>query len=228
MSAVRLALVTFFALAASAAAQDITTQFWPEIDTFVRLNDDMRIYVPLAKTREGVDDSDQDGTVGIFLDYYVLPISKLRLVGPANLPRTHRLLFRAGYSYTTGGGGEPATSAITAEATWRRALAWEFLISDRNRFDLNFTGGDFDPRYRNRLRLERNVTICKSVLTPYAYGEFFYSFDRGDWFRIRGTAGIELHLWERFVPEVYVQRDYNQQGAADVNGVGLVLSVYLR
>ena len=45
---------------------------------------------------------------------------------------------------------------------------------------------------------------------------------------MRGTAGIEFHLWDRVVPEVYVQRDYNQQGAADVNGVGLVLNVYLR
>ncbi len=215
------------ALAPSVAAQDITTQFWPEIDTFVRLNDKMRIYVPLAKTREGIDDSDQDGTTGIFLDYYVLPFSKRRLVGPANLPRTHRLLLRAGYYYTTGGDGEPGTNTIAAEATWRRALLWQLLISDRNRFDLNFTGGDFDPRYRNRIRLEREVAIGKTTLTPYVYGEFFYSFNQGDWFRMRGTAGLEFHLWQQFVPEVYVQRDYNR-GSADVNGVGLVLSVYLR
>ncbi len=228
MLAARLASLAVFALTASAAAQDTPTQFWPEVDTYVRLSDSARIYVPVSKTREGPDDSDQDGTAGIYLDYFVLPISKLRLVGPANEPRVHKLLLRAGYGYTTSGDGEPGTSTITAAATWVRTLPWELLLSDRNRFDLNFQGGDFDPRYRNRIRLERSVAICGKTLTPYAYGEFFYSFDQGDWVRIRGTAGIEFHLWERFVPEVYVQRDWNQGSTGEVNGVGLTLSIYLK
>jgi len=214
-------------LAAPAAAQEVTTQFWPEVDTFVRLSEDMRIYVPLSRTREGTDDSDQDGTVGIYLDYYTLPIAKLHLVGPANAPRTHRLLLRAGYGYTAGSDGQPATNTLTAEATGRLSLPWDLLVSDRNRFDLNFTGGEFDPRYRNRLRIERNVDLGKPTLTPYVYGEFFYSFDEGDWIKIRATAGLEFHLWERFVPEVYFLRDFNAGLSGDVNGIGLVLSIYL-
>ena len=222
------ALVFVLTLDAPAAAQEINTQFWPEIDTFVRLSDDMRIYVPASKTREGLDDSDQDGTAGIFLDYYASPITKLRLAGPANAPRMRRLLLRAGYSYTAGGDGQPATNALAAEATGRLLLPGEFLISNRNRFDLNFTGGEFDPRYRNRLRFERTVVICGPSLTPYVYGEAFYSFNDGDWFKIRAAAGLEFHLWERFVPEVYFQRDFNKGSTPDVNGVGLVLSIYLR
>ncbi len=221
-------LVAALALAVPAAAQEIATQFWPEIDTFVRLSDGMRIYVPVSKTREGTDDSDQDGTVGIYLDYYALPIAKLPLAGPANAPRSRRLLFRAGYGYTAGSHGDPATNTLTAEATGRLYLPWEILASDRNRFDLNFTGGEFDPRYRNRVRLERNVAVGGTVLTPYAYGEFFYSFNAGDWTRIRATGGLEFHLWERFVPEVYFQRDFNKSPSPDINGVGLVLSIYLR
>ena len=42
------------------------------------------------------------------------------------------------------------------------------------------------------------------------------------------TAGLEFHLWERFVPEVYFQRDFNSGSNRDVNGVGLVLSIDLR
>ncbi len=222
------ALVAAIALAAPAAAQEIATQFWPEIDTFVRLSDDMRIYVPLSKTQEGTDDSDQDGTVGIYLDYYALPIAKISLEGPANAPRSRRVLFRAGYGFTAGSDGEPATNTLTAEATARLYLPWAILASDRSRFDLNFTGAEFDPRYRNRVRLERNVALGKTTLTPYAYGEFFYSFNDGDWMKTRVTAGVELHIWERFVPEVYFQRDYGSGDRGDVRGFGLVLSVYLR
>jgi hypothetical protein len=228
MLAVLRVLALFLALAAPASAQDVTTQFWPEVDTFIRLNENMRIYVPLANTREGTDDSDLDGTVGVYFDYYTLPILKLNLAGPANDARTHRLLLRAGYGYTAGSDGQPATNTLTVEATGRLSLAWQILASDRNRFDLNFTGGEFDPRYRNRARLERSVAIARTTLTPYVYGEFFYDFNDGDWNKIRVAAGLEFHMWERFVPEVYFQRDYNKGSSGDVNGFGLVLSIYLK
>jgi hypothetical protein len=221
------AVVLLLALAAPAAAQDVSTQFWPEIDTFVRLNEKMRIYVPVSRTRVGIDDSDQDGTTGVYFDYFTSAIVTPYLVGPSNVARTHRLMLRAGYGYTAGGDGEPATNTLTVEGTGRLSLPWEILASDRNRFDLNFTGGTFDPRYRNRLRLERDVALGKPTLIPYVYGEVFYSFNDGDWVKIRAAAGLEFHMWERFVPEVYFQRDYNQGSGGDVNGFGLVLSIYL-
>ena len=218
-------MVPFLPLASRAAGQEVTTQFWPEIDTFVRLGADTRIYVPLSNTREGPANPERDGTVGIYFDYYVLPIAK---VGRhADDSRRRRVLLRAGYGYTAAGGGQPATNALSAEATGRAILPWELLASLRNRFDLNFTGGQFDPRYRIRLRLERDVVLGKPTLTPYAYGESFYSFDNGNWFKTRAALGLEFHLWERFVPEVYFQRDYNASGT-DVNGFGLVVSIYLR
>jgi hypothetical protein len=217
-------------LAVPAAAQDVGTQFWPEVDTYVRLNDNMQIYVPLSRTKVGSEDSGQDGTTGLYLDYYAAPIDDLHLFGPSNVIRKHRLLVRIGYNYTAGNDGAPATNALTAEATWRLTIPWGFLLSDRNRFDLNFTGGDFDPRYRNRIRLDRNVDFGTWALDPYAYGEFFYDFDAGGWIKTRATLGLEVHIWERVVPEFYVQRDYGtgSGSSGDVKGFGLVVSIYLR
>ncbi len=221
-------LAPILAHAAPAMAQDVTTQFWPEVDTYVHLNENMRIYVPLSGTKEGTDNSDQDGTAGVYFDYYTSPIAKLNLVGPAYHARAHRLQFRVGWGFTAGGSGQPATNTLTAQWTGRLSLPWEILASDRNRFDLNFTGGELDPRYRNRVRLERNVAIGKPSLTPYLYGEFFYDFDAGDWLKTRVTAGVEFHLWERFVPELYFQRDFRSGSGGDVKGFGLVLGIYLR
>ena len=221
--------VLALAVVVPAAAQDVTTQFWPEIDTFIRLNENTRIYVPISKTREGTNNSGQDGTAGVYLDYYASPIANRFLAGPANAPRMHRLLLRLGYSYTAAGDGEPGTNTLSADATWRMTIPWELLLSDRNRFNLNFTGGEFDPIYRNRIQLERHVCLGeKTSLNPYAYGEFFYDFDQGAWIKIRATAGIDFQFWERIVPEVYVQRDFNLGSSGDVNGVGLVLKIYLR
>ena len=148
--ALAFALVFALTYSAPATAQEVTTQFWPEIDTFIRLGENSRLYIPLSRTREGLEDSNQDGTTGIYFDYYLLPFSKLPLIGPANAPRTRKLQLRAGYGFTAGGDGVPSTHTVQAELTWRRPLVWQFLLSDRNRFDLSFTGGEFDPRYRNR------------------------------------------------------------------------------
>ena len=151
--------------AAPAAAQDVTTQFWPEIDTFVRLNENMRIYVPLANTKEGPDDSDMDGTVGVYFDYFASPIPG-GLLSRANAALQRRLLIRVGYGYTAAGSGEPPTNTVDVEFTGRLVLPWKILASDRNRFDLNFTGGEFDPRYRNRLRLERDICPRQAGAAP--------------------------------------------------------------
>lgn len=222
-----LGALSLLTVAAPASAQDVSTQFWPEVDTFVRLNESMRIYVPLSRTQEGIDDSDQDGTTGVYIDYYTSPIVTPYLVGPSNAARAHRLMLRAGYGYTAGDDGQPATNTLDVEGTARLDLPWELLLSDRNRFDLNFSGGVFDPRYRNRIRLERGVALGKSSLTPYVYGEFFYDFNDGAWLKTRVTAGVEVHVWERFVPEVYFQRDFGSGSSGDVRGFGLVLSIYL-
>jgi hypothetical protein len=224
-----LSLALGLGFATLGAAQDVGTQFWPEVDTYFRLNDRMRIYVPASRTREGTDDSDQDGTAGIYFDYYAVPIYGFHLYGPSNVPRLHRLLLRVGYGYTAGGDGSPATNTMTAEATWRLTIPWKVLISDRNRFDLNFTGGDFDPRYRNRIRIDRTFDLGTWALNPYAYGEFFYDFDDGAWLKTRATIGFEVHVWERVVPELYFQRDYGTGAGTtgDVRGFGLVVSIYL-
>ena len=218
-------MLPVFALAAPAAAQDVSTQFFPEIDTYVKLNDHMRLFVPIADTKTGDHDSAQNGTTGVYFDYYTAPVVFAKSGGDQS--RSRLLLLRVGYAYSAPGSGESATNTIVAEATGRLFLPWELLLSARNRVDLNFSGSEFDPVYRARARFEREVPIDKIFLTPYAYGEFFYSFNDRNWNRVRVAGGVEVHVWERFVPEVYFQRDYNS-GSADVNGFGLVLSIYLR
>ena len=215
------------ALAAPALSQTVNTQFWPELDTYLKFNDDLRLFVPISQTRAGQSNSYENGTVGVYLDYFTHPISNADLFGPANDARRRRLQFRVGYGFTASRGQLPASSTIDAEATWRLVLPGQLLFSQRNRFDLNFTNGRFDPRYRIRVRFDRSVDLFRTRLVPYASGEFFYGFNAGKWIRTRAVAGVDVQLWERFVPEVYVQHDYNH-GSADVTGVGLVFNVYIK
>ncbi len=216
------------ALAAPAAAQDVTTQFWPEIDTYVHLSDRSRIYVPLSVTKAGIGDSEQDGTAGIYYDYFALPLEDPWFTGLWHESRGRRLRLRAGYGYTAPGNGEPSTSTVRVEVTGYQPLPWDIVAGLRNRFDLNFSGGNFDPVYRVRLKLQRKVPIGGPTLVPYAYGEFFYDFNDGDWAKKRFVAGFEFRLWERVVPEIYYQHDYTGQSSNDTRGIGLTISLYLR
>jgi len=223
-------LCTFAALALTSPArsQTVGTQFWPEVDTYFKFNDDLRLFVPVSQTRSGESNSYENGTIGVYLDYFTQPLTKLDLYGPANAARRRQLQFRAGYAYTASRGQSPATSTIDAEGTFRLLLPAKILVSERNRFDLNFTSGKFDPRYRNRIRLERSFGFGQTKLIPYANGEFFYGFNAGRWIKTRAAAGVDVQAWERFVPEVYVQRDYNHGSGPDITGFGLLLSIYLR
>jgi len=215
------------ALASPAKSQTADTQFWPEVDTYVKFNDDLRLFVPVSQTREGQSNSYENGTIGVYLDYFTSPLTKLDLYGPANDARRRQLQFRVGYAYTASRGQLPASNGIDVEGTFRLLLPWKVLFGDRNRFDLNFTNGKFDARYRNRVRLERGIDLGKTKLIPYANGEFFYDFEAGTWVKTRASAGLDVQAWERFVPEVYFQRDYNH-AVPNVSGFGLILSVYLK
>jgi len=223
-----LCTLAVLALASPAKPQTVGPQFWPEVDTYFRFNDDLRLFVPVSQTRSGESNSYENGTIGIYLDYFTQPLTKLDLYGPANDARRRRLQFRVGYGYTASRGQSPATSTIDVEGTFRLLLPWKLLASERNRFDLNFTSGKFDPRYRNRIRLERSFDVGETRLIPYANGEFFYGFNAGKWIKTRAAAGLDVQVWERFVPEVYVQRDYNPAPMPNVSGFGLTLSVYLK
>lgn len=210
-----------------ADAQTSTLQFWPEIDNFIRLGKPTRIYIPLSSTRTGLDDPAQNGTAGIYFDFFTPALGRLRKKLQPDPARRGRVLLRAGYGYSAPGDGSPGTNTLTAEVTGRAHLPGQILLSERNKFDFNYTAGDYDPRYRNRVRLERDIPIGTPTLTPYGYVEFFYDAGDKEWFRTRLVGGLEFHLWERVVPEVYYQAD-NNYDSENVDGIGVVVSLYFR
>jgi len=94
-------------------------------------------------------------------------------------------MIRAGYYFvrTPSGSPDPSTEQTpTLETHLRVPLPYLMLLTDRNRFDFRFVDGDYQPRYRNRLKLERSFKVWRLEVNPYAYAEAFY-----DW---------EWHVWD--------------------------------
>ncbi len=83
----------------------------------------------------------------------------------------------AGYRYLAAP-DKPGTNRIPIAATSHLPLTAKLLMTDRNRFDLDWSNG-FTWRYRNRLTLERTFAIHTFHLIPYASAEIYYESQYG-------------------------------------------------
>jgi len=122
-----------------------TTQAWPEIDTYVSLNSDVRVSFYAAATRENRQGTSAE--VGPNIDFYFKPLVKLKKITLFELdPSKSRLLmFRAGYRYMPSTDG-PTEHRGLLEVTGNYPLVRGVLLSDRNRLDLRSIDGEFALR----------------------------------------------------------------------------------
>ena len=180
-------------------AQDTENEFWPEFDVYFKLNEKSRLFFLVSATKLVDQESYADGSLGAHFDFYSFPLLRRPLLH-ADAARSKLLMIRAGYLFSR----SPSDSTdpfvehtATLEAVGRVPLPWELLLSDRNRGDFRFVDGDYRPRYRNRLKLERTFKIGRLDLTPYGHAEVFYDWTFDKFTRFRYAAGAEASLWRQ-------------------------------
>jgi hypothetical protein len=103
-----------------------------------------------------------------------------------------------------------------------------FLITDKNRADLDWSVGSFKWRYRNRLTAERRLTIHSYHPAPYVSAEAFYESPFAKWAATRFYAGCLLPLSKRIELDPYYQHE-NSTGThpnQQKNATGLILWLY--
>ena len=147
-----------------ACAQNV--QFLPEVDTYVRLNSVLQMYVE-AKSDQDAGDPLQAG-IGPSLQLYLDPLLTLKKVTVFDLDNSKKRLFvlEIGYRYIAAP-NTPTTNRMLDCATFNFPLRAGFHLSDRSRADLDWTSGNFMWRYRNKLIVERTVAVSSYHLIPY-------------------------------------------------------------
>jgi hypothetical protein len=161
-----------------ASAQE--TQFLPEFDAHLTLNSSLRTYLQAKDDREGGDP--EQFTFGPSVQIYHKPWLKLKRVTAFDLDdvKSRPFVFESGYRLVTAPGKSPTNRAIEA-ATAHLPMKGSFLITDRNRADLDWQSGSFSWRYRNRLTLQRTLAIRSYHLIPYLAAEPFYETQYHKW-----------------------------------------------
>jgi hypothetical protein len=208
-----------------AAAQ--SPQFLPEIDSSVSINPLVRLTFQAKQTREGGDPTQAE--IGPSVDFYLKPWIRLKSVTAFDLDEAEKraLIFSAGYRIL------PSAEASTVQrlqlvATVNFPLHWGLLLSDRNRADNDWTNGEFDWRYRNRISLQKSLAVHSYHPKVYLRAEEFYESEYQKWsttaLYLGASFPIRRHL--ELSPYYDHQNNTGKKPNQQLNQLGLIANFY--
>jgi hypothetical protein len=205
-----------------------TTQVWPEMSVFARLNDRMRFYLLATTVKESHEST--EGEFGPNFDFYLQPFrERKRLAGlPLDESKNRFLLLRVGYRYLSSFSGDPDEHRVVLEATARYPLKGGVLVSNRGRVDARFIDGEYSWRFRSRLSVEKEFSIGPVRMNPYVRGEVFYDSRFDAWSRTEWIGGTAFPLNRHVELEGYFdyQHDTGGDDNRQVHAIGTVLNLY--
>jgi hypothetical protein len=194
-----LALLVWLGAADSAAADVPQLEFWPEIDTWLRVSPAWRfsMFVPLSKN---IETKYREGNLILQADYAWgknTRVIKRRLLDEGRAAELRTFMVRGGYltGMSLGDQGENyRENTAFFEFHARVPLKGNILISHRLRTDFRWLGSDnaFSTRVRYRLMVEKEFMSGRTSIVPYVNGEAYYDsrYDIVNRIRVIGGATV--------------------------------------
>jgi hypothetical protein len=205
-------------LLAGAVRAETSSEFWPELDTWIRLNDSTRLLFVTESTRDHDSGDRVNEDMQGYVDYRYSP----------------RISFRAGYEYAN---TPPATpdEGHSIERRWVLDFNYNWKLDEatkltnRVRTDLRDIAGNSSYRIRDRLKLEHETRLGKQSVTPYGDIEAFYDSRYDGVSRYKLEVGATTPLSNDIEVDLYLGRQRDTEPSDKyVNGVGITLTLYLR
>ncbi len=211
----------------STSGQAQSTQFLPEVDTYLTFNPNARVYFQAKDDREGGDPI--QATLGPSVQFFLKPLVRLKKVTTFDLDDAKKrpLQLEVGYRFILAPNTATENRFLTA-VTGRLPVKTALLITDRNRADLDWKNGVFTWRYRNKLGMERTFAIHSYHLIPYVEAEAFYESQYAKWSTTSLYAGCFLPVGKHVQFNPYYQHDNNtgKHPNQSVNYIGVQVSAY--
>ncbi len=202
-------------------------QFLPEIDAHLKLTSAVRLYFEAKDDRDGGDST--QATLGPSIQLYLKPLLKLKKITAFDLDdaKQRPLVFEAGYRYIVAP-DEPTDNRLLTAVTFHFPLKAGLLITARNRADLDWKGGAFEWRYRNKLILEKTVAIRSYHPIPYVAFEPYYESQYGKWSTTTEFAGCLFPLGKHVEFNAYYEHenDTGKHPNKQDNFIGLAAYIY--
>jgi len=207
-------------------------EVWPEVNLFYKLNDKLRIYALYSATKLK-NSSYTDGGFGIYLDYFTLARAREKIgFNTRDSTAGYYLWLRAGYLYssTPPESEDPfKENTFVTEANVRFHLPYEILLTNKNRFDWRSINGSFEPRYRPRLTVEKDMHTEYLYFTPSIYAEYYVYFHGGGLNRFRISPSIQIKVTSHMEFETYYVHQFdNGKNVNALDAMGLALKFYFK
>jgi len=226
-------VVVWLAAAGAALADPPSKEFWPEIDTWLRLSPVWRLslFVPIA---ENLDTHYREGNLIPQVDYAFGKARNQRRFMDEDRARDSKLfLLRGGYlgGKSLDDQGEAYTEyAVFGELHMRLPLKGGFLLSHRLRADLRWLGQDsheFSNRWRYRLMLEKEFAAGRASLVPYVNAEAYYDSRYDTVNRVRLIVGDSVAWSPRTALETNVTYQYDSHSSTkEILALNVILHVF--
>jgi len=202
-------------------------QLVPEIDVNYKTAPDVRLRFQTKETREGGDPVQAE--FGPSIDFYLKPMLSLKKIARRDLDDSkHRpLVFSIGYRYLNAP-NTPQVNRLEPVITAHFPMKRGFLLSDRNRADLDWKSGRLSWRYRNLFQVERRLKIRSYHPAPYASVEFFYQSEYNKWSDTAIYAGCLFPIGRHveFNPYYEHQNITGKSPNQQLNQLGLTLNTF--
>lgn len=204
-----------------------SNQFLPEVDAYVTVNPLTRFMFQAKETREGGDPTQVE--IGPSVDLYLKPWIRLHDATISDLDEAKKraLIFSAGYRYLPSPDA-PTTNRMELVTTLNFPVKGGILVADRNRADLDWQKGKFDWRYRNRLSLEKTLTVADYHPKASLRSEEFYESQYQKWSTTALYAGATLPVRRHLELEPYYchQNNTGKKPNKQLNQFGLIANFY--
>jgi len=204
-----------------------SVQFLPEIDAHLKVNSFLRAYLEAKNDRDG-NEYDQF-SIGPSIQLYLKPMLKLKRVTAFDLDdsKPRALVLETGYRYVTAPNVAP-TNRMQTVLTFQFPLTAGFLVSDRNRADMDWKNGKFTWRYRNKMTLERTFAVHSYHFIPYVAVEPYYTSQYKKWSTTALFAGclFPAGKYVEFNPYYEHENNTGKRPNRQQDSVGLALYLY--
>ncbi len=207
-------------------AQNSVSEFFPEVDAYLKVNPNVQVYFQVKDTREGGDPTQVE--IGPSIEFYLKPLIRLKDVTRFDLndAKSRPVVFAIGYRYVPSP-DRPTVNRLEPVVTFHFPLMAQILLSDKNRADLDGSNGNFTWRYRNRVTLERRFAIHSYHPAPYLSAEFFYESQYSKWSTTALYAGCLFPIGKHVQLDPYYEHENNTGKAPNqqINAFGLALNL---
>ena len=196
---------------------------------YYRINEKFRLYGLASGTK--TNSSYQDGSLGAFVDYFAKPWLRKR-INTTDINRSstgYYWWFRIGYTYSVAPPDAKKHDVNTLETETNNAyhLPADIVLQTRNRMDWRWINGLFQPVYRPRIKVTKNLKTEYLTFNGYVWSEYFFYLNENEQNRFRICVGIQIKVTKFMDFETYYLHQFNNSPfVTTLNAVGIQFEFY--